>query len=157
MECNYSFGSLPKTKYAPIFVVAYRRPAHLRQVFEALADNSEAKGSILFVGSDGPKFGDEALVAEVRAVVDEYQDKGQFLQVILMKSEINTNVWFSINCRFAVLKHYGNVITFEDDVVVGKYFLRYMNEGLQKYKNRKDIFAISGFLPPLKESLTVKK
>jgi len=156
MECNFSFDSLPVTKYAPIFVVAYRRPTHLRKSIEALAGNDEARESILFVGSDGPKAGDELLVAEVRSVVEEYQDKGRFLQVVLLKSETNTNVWFSINCRIAVLKYYDMVITFEDDVVVDQYFLRYMNEALQKYKHRDDIFAVSGYIPSLVKPLPVK-
>ena len=39
------------------------------------------------------------------------------------------------------------LISLEDDVIVNKNFLKYMNHCLKKYSKRRDIFAISAYLP----------
>jgi hypothetical protein len=51
---------------APIAFFAYRRPEHTKQTLEALAANSLASESDLFIFSDGPR--NEQAQEEVRSV-----------------------------------------------------------------------------------------
>jgi hypothetical protein len=60
---------------ALIVLFVYRRPDHLTRTLSALRENPEARDSVLFVFSDGPK--DEAAsrgVARVQQLLSELRD-----------------------------------------------------------------------------------
>ena len=52
------------------------------------------------------------------------------------------------------LNHYESVVFFEDDVLVSRTFLQYMNDALDLYRDDERIFCINGFKSPY---LTVPK
>ena len=48
-----------------------------------------------------------------------------------------------------IVNRYGRVIVVEDDLILSPYFLQFMNEALEKYKNDDRVASISAFLNPI--------
>ena len=44
-----------------------------------------------------------------------------------------------------IINKFGKAIVIEDDIVTSKYFLKFMNEALEFYKEQKNIYSISGY------------
>lgn len=139
-------------KYAPIALFTYSRADHTRQAVESLLQNAEAKDSDLYIFSDGPK------TEEKRAAVEENRKYIHtitgFKSVTIVEREKN---WGLANSLIAgitdIVNKYGRVIVVEDDLVLSPYFLKFMNDGLDKYKNDDRIGAISAFVYPVEEEL----
>lgn len=45
----------------------------------------------------------------------------------------------------AIVNKYGKVIVLEDDLVTNRYFLLFMNDGLDRYQNEQKVTGITGF------------
>lgn len=68
---------------------------------------------------------------------------------MIKASELNLGLAKSVrNGVGQVLEEYGRAIVLEDDLKLGKYFLRYMNDALIKYENVQTVAQISGFQFP---------
>ena len=123
------------TTYAPILLFTYNRPAHTRRLVESLLRNAEAGSSHLIVYSDAAR-NDAArpLVEETRRYLHTL---GQgFGQVTLV--ERHENLGLAPNIIEGVteqVNRFGRVIVLEDDLVVAPYFLRFMNDALETYKD----------------------
>jgi hypothetical protein len=131
---------------APIAFFAYRRPDHTRRTLEALAANILASESDLFIFSDGPR---NAQAEEgVRAVREYIHTVKGFKSVTIREREQNQGLATSLISGITELcDRFGRVIVVEDDILTSPYFLQFMNDGLEKYKNDKEIFAISACWP----------
>lgn len=138
--------------YAPIALFTYARANHTRQTVESLLQNREASKSELYVFSDGPK------TEEKREAVEEnrryIRSITGFKAVHIVEREKN---WGLANSLIAgitdVIREYGRVIVVEDDLILSPYFLRFMNDALEKYAHDERVGTISAYLPPLKEKL----
>lgn len=130
---------------SPIVLFVYNRPWHTRQTIEALLKNELASESELFIFADGPKSkaSDEckSKVAEVKQYI---QTITGFKKITIKESTENKGLAESVIYGVTqVIKQFGKVIVVEDDIVTHRFFLRFMNEALNVYANRKDIFSIS--------------
>ncbi len=136
------------TNPAPVAIFTYNRPEHLRQILSSLKANKEAGNTSLYLFSDGPKNpGDEQRVGEVRQIIR--QTKG-FKEVHKVEQPHNKGLAASIIQGVSeVLSKHPSCIVLEDDLVVSRWFLRFMNQGLDQYYNHRDIFSISGYCPPI--------
>ena len=135
--------------YAPIIIFVYNRADHFVQVYNALAACKEAKDSELFIFSDGAKneAGKEK-VNEVRAAVAAIKDSGDFKSVTVTESPVNKGLAASVIAGVTdVINKYGKVIVVEDDCKVSPFFLNFMNNALDYYKNNKKIGSIAGYTP----------
>ena len=137
--------------YAPIVLFVYNRPEHTRQTLEALAANTLAQESDLFIYADGPKEDatEEQLerIRKVRAIVRSQQG---CKSVTVIESDTNKGLAASIILGVTeTVNKYGRIIVLEDDIVTGKYFLEYMNTALKKYENEKQVWEITGFRSPV--------
>ena len=133
-------------EFAPIALFTYNRPVHTRQTLEALSKNELAGESILYVFSDGPKNGasnDELRkISEVRNIIKE---KRNFKEIIIIESETNKGLATSvINGVTEVVSKHQKVIVLEDDLITAKGFLKFMNEGLERYVADENVFQVSG-------------
>ena len=138
--------------YAPIALFTYNRADKSQRAVESLLQNKEAKYSDLFVFSDGPKTSEKkAGVEENRKYIHTISG---FNSVHIIEREKN---WGLANSLIAgiteVINKYGKVIVVEDDLILSPYFLKFMNDGLEKYKDDDRVSSISGFIPPVKEKL----
>jgi len=134
-------------EFAPIVLFVYKRPEETRRTLEALRANEGAEQSELFVFSDGPKNpGEKAQVEAVRALFDRLPG---FARVTLRTSETNKGLARSvIDGVTEILKENDRVIVLEDDLVTARYFLRFMNEALEKYRDDDRICCVHGFAYP---------
>ena len=120
--------------FAPILLFVYNRPEHTRRCIESLQKNSLASESTLFIYADGAKdCNRQEAVNDVRNYIRTIQG---FKQITLI--ERNENWGLARNIIDGVttqVNQYGKVIVLEDDLVVAPYFLAFMNDALEVYKN----------------------
>lgn len=140
---------------APIALFIYKRPELTRACLKNLSENPEFKNSILYVFADGPKpdaaEADIAKIERARAVVDECK---WAKSTIFMKSEQNKGLANSIiEGVTKIVEKHGKIIVVEDDLLVSKYFLNYMNEGLRLYEREERVISIHGYVYPVKSKL----
>lgn len=133
---------------APIALFAYNRLWHTRKTIEALLNNELADESTLFIFSDGPRSpSDYSRVQEVRTYLKKVQG---FREVTLIERTQNLGLAESIIRGVTqIVMQYGRIIVLEDDMVTSPYFLRYMNEALEFYKDEDRVVSIHGYLYPL--------
>lgn len=138
--------------YAPIALFTYNRADHTKRAVESLLQNAEAKDSALFIFSDGPK--NEKAVRGVAENREYIHTVTGFKTVTIVEREKN---WGLANSLIAgitdVINKYGRVIVVEDDLILSPNFLKFMNDGLEKYKYDDRVGTITGFVPPLEEKL----
>ena len=120
--------------YAPILLFVYNRPEHTRRCIESLLKNSLASESNLFIYADDAKDStQQEAVNEVRNYIRSIQG---FKQITLMERSENWGLARNIiNGVTTQVNRYGKVIVLEDDLVVAPYFLQFMNDALEVYKN----------------------
>lgn len=135
--------------YAPIIIFVYNRADHFIETYNALAACKEAKESELFIFSDGSKNESVAQkVNEVRAAVAAIKDSGDFKSVTVTESPVNKGLAASVISGVTeIINKYGKVIVVEDDCKVSPFFLSFMNNALDYYKNNKKIGSIAGYTP----------
>lgn len=137
--------------YAPIALFVYNRADHFKKTYEALACCEEARFSDLFIFSDSYKNEDaRKAVEEVRAFATEIKDRKEFKTVNIIESPQNKGLAASIIGGVSkVIEEYGRIIVLEDDCVCSPYFLSYMNNCLDYFRDNKKIGAISGYAPQI--------
>jgi hypothetical protein len=136
------------SELAPIAVFAYIRPQHLARLLESLAQNPESGQSSVYVFSDGAKgTGDEAHVRETREVVRRFTG---LPMLELVERPQNLGLAASIiDGVTRLVREHGRVIVLEDDLVLSRTFLAYMNAALEHYKDESRVFHVSGYMAPL--------
>ena len=140
-----------ENRLAPIILFTYNRPEHTQKVLDALAENTLAKQSELYIFCDGPK-NEQAIEKnrQTREVILAEQGKNRFGTVSVMISEQNKGLARSIIGGVTqIIEQYGACIVLEDDLITSKSFLSYMNNALQFYEKDGKIWSISGFTYPL--------
>lgn len=137
---------------APVALFVYNRPWHTRRTVEALLANAEASETPLYVFSDAPRgVPARKAVAEVRSFLREIAG---FKSVSIIERETNFGLARSIIDGVThVCEKYGRVIVLEDDLVTSPYFLKYMNEGLEKYQDEQRVISIHGYVYPVEQAL----
>lgn len=136
-------------EYAPIVMFVYNRADHFTQTYEALAKCPEAKDSILYIFSDGPKNDkDEPQVKKVRKTAKEFASRKDFKEVNISESIKNSGLAKSIiRGVTAVLDKHGKAIIIEDDNIASPFLLNYFNRGLDFFVSNKTIGSLSGYTP----------
>jgi len=119
---------------APIVLLSYNRLWHTRQTIETLMKNELAQESEMFVFSDGPKTEkDESKVKEVREYLKTI--KG-FKNIEIIERDKNRGLANNIiDGVTKIVNEYGRIIVLEDVIVTSPYFLKYMSEALDRYKD----------------------
>jgi hypothetical protein len=132
---------------SPIFLYAYNRPSHLREMLESLKKNPLAAQSRLIVHSDGPKNAkDVPKIGEVRRILRQKQWAGT-MQIIEHKNNIGLKD--SGDQRLTnVINKFGRSIVLQDDFVLARGFLKYMNDALTLYEKENKVMHISGYMYP---------
>lgn len=121
--------------YSPILLFVYNRPEHTRRIIESLRLNPLAAGSHLTVYSDGWKTAtDSVMVEKVRHILSG--GITGFASVTIVEQTENRGLAQSIISGVGkILEERDRVIVLEDDLVVAPYFLQFMNDALETYKD----------------------
>jgi len=137
---------------APIALFVYKRLDTTRQTVEALALNAEAQDSILYVFSDAARTGDDR--DKVQAVRDYVHGIKGFKEVRVVENPVNKGLGASIiDGTSRVVSGHGRVIVLEDDIIVSRYFLEYLNAALDLYENDQRVISVSAYMFPVSRPL----
>ena len=135
--------------FAPIVLFVYKRLDHLNQTIISLKKNSESRKSKLIIFSDGHKNPDEK--KDILIIRKYIKNIKGFKKVEIIERKKNfglaKNIVKGIN---KVFKNHKEAIILEDDIVVSKNFLNYMNFYLNEYKTNKMVASIHGYCYPIK-------
>lgn len=135
--------------HAPILITVYDREMHFKKTIESLLRCHEVGSSALYIAIDGP------ITSEARE--RQKSIKSYISRIVGFKSvnviERNSNYGAlknSAEARKEIFKKYDQLIRTEDDNEFSPNFLTYMNEGLKLFKSDENVFAICGYLEPIK-------
>ena len=135
---------------APIILFVYNRPEHTKKTILALQNNSLSPNSELFIYADAAK--NETAQVEVDQVWEVISNVSGFKNVTIIKQERNIGLANSIISGVSeVVAKYGKIIVLEDDLVTSPHFLKYMNDALNFYSNKKEVWHVSGWNYPISD------
>lgn len=120
--------------YAPILLFTYDRPEHTQRLIESLLQNKPATQSHLTIYSDYWK--DSEAQAKVEETRHYLRTVTGFASITIIEQTENKGLAQSIITGVTnLLKKEERVIVLEDDLVVAPYFLQFMNDALETYKD----------------------
>lgn len=129
---------------APICLFVYSRLNETKQTVESLQRNILAPESELFIFSDGEK--DESNRYDVSVVRKYIHTITGFKSVTIFESKFNKGLANSIISGVTqIVNQFGKVIVLEDDLILSRNFLNFMNEALNYYKHSPRILNVSGY------------
>ncbi len=138
--------------YAPIVFFTYNRASHARKAIESLLNNKEAALTDIYIYSDGAK--NETDIESVKEDREYIHQISGFKSVNIVERDRNWGLANSlIDGITKVVNEYGRVIVVEDDLIMSPYFLKFMNEALDKYENDDRVSAVSAYVFPVKQRL----
>ena len=140
-----------KVSYSPIVIFVYRRLHHTRLTIESLLQCEESIHSELYIFSDAPKSRkDDDDVIKVRNYIKTIRG---FKRIFIIYRESNfglaKNIILGLN---GIFKEHEKAIILEDDIVVSRYFLKFMNAALDLYRKESKIWHVSGWNYPMNYS-----
>ena len=136
---------------APVAIFVYNRLDNTQTTIQHLQKCAEAKDTDVFVFSDGGK--DKLSWSKVNAVRDylhtvkeKAEQQHSFKSFSIIERPENVYLERNITEGIAyVLERYDRIIVLEDDIVVSPYYLRYMNEAFELYKETPRVMHVAGF------------
>jgi hypothetical protein len=133
-----------RSDWAPIGLFIHRRPEHTRRTILGLLACDGAESSPIYVFADGPRTkGDNPGVEATRAVARELLGD----RAVFTEQGANRGLADSIIAGATELcDRHGSVIAVEDDLIVAPSFLRFLNEGLGRYRDEPRVMQISGHM-----------
>lgn len=139
-------------KYAPVIIPTLNRYIHFKQCLESLEKCKWAENTDIYIALDYPPS--EKYVEgwkKIDLYLKEKEKKNGFKSLTIYRRKENYFFSGKDNAGTAIteiLKRHDRFIFSEDDNVFSYRFLDYINEGLEKYKYNKDVFAICGYIHP---------
>lgn len=132
--------------YAPIALFVYNRPEHTKNILDSLAKNKLSKESSLYIYCDGIKEkASKADVEKIKKVHEIVSKENRFENVIINKKDKNIGLSKSIVAGVTeIINKHKQIIVLEDDLIVSRHFLHFMNIALQAYKENKKVGTIAG-------------
>lgn len=131
----------------PTILTVYNRPLHTARVLAALQKH---RVEPLYVFCDGPKGSDD--VGAVREVRQRVANIRWTVPTVIAQGE-NQGLSRSIVAAVDfVLGRHESMILLEDDCIPGPYFLDYMYECLDRYKDNDQVMSIAGYTIPLPQA-----
>lgn len=131
---------------APVLIISCNRPEHFLKTINSLKECEEAKNTSLFVYIDAPP--DKTIDninknLEVRKIAENIYG---FKKVHINISKENIGAFNNFNLgRNELFKNHSYFIFLEDDNIVSKEFLYYMNEGLKYYEDDSNCYSVCGY------------
>ena len=124
--------------------MVYDRLDSLKKCIESLQKCKESAQSVLYISSDAA-YGDQD-IEKIDAVRNYIQTVTGFKKVIPITPKENKGLNRAYNFAVKLIFEENDTLIFlEDDILVAPDFLKFMNEGLDFYKNDDKIISISGF------------
>ena len=139
--------------YVPIIIPTLCRFEHFRDCVESLKCCQEARQTELYVGLDYPAK--EEHVQGWELIGKYLKNLSGFKQINVIRHTFNHGCFDnSATLKQSVLQQYDYFACTEDDNVFSPAFLNYINWGIEKFMDNKDVYAICGYThnPPTNET-----
>ena len=134
---------------APVAIFVYSRADLLKKTLQALKSSIGFKGRQVVIFCDGPIGADANESGAVRKASAVAESWGRKNHVRVICSADNRGLRQSIEQGVtAMVNEYGRVIVLEDDIIVSKSFLLYMDASLEKFAQHEAIWQVSGYFTP---------
>lgn len=133
-----------KIIYAPIVIFTYKKFFSLKKLIQSLKKNKTYKHHKLYIFSDAPKKKNE--IKKIKRVRNYISKIKGFKKKKIISRKKNFGLALNITSGISeVLKKEKLAIFLEDDLIVSKNFLNYMNSNLSKYEKNNKVWHVSGF------------
>tara|TARA_B100000989_G_scaffold298895_1_gene290832 strand:+ start:23417 stop:24382 length:966 start_codon:yes stop_codon:yes gene_type:complete len=142
-----------KHKKAPICLFVFNKSHLINKILKSVSRCVGFSEHRLFIFSDNFKnYTDKKPVDKIRNILIKFSAKNKNVTLIFRNKNLGLkkNITFGIN---EIISKYKRVIVLEDDLILSRNFLLYMNSGLNFYKNDKKVFSINGYVPKLPKKL----
>ena len=141
---------------AAIILFAYNRAEELQQTLENLLKCIGIEKHSIFIFCDGPKNdSDTEKTNQVKTYLKSFEGQKS---ITIQYAESNKGLAKSIiEGVTQIFEKYESVIVLEDDLIVSKNFLLFMNQALGFYRDNAGIFSISGYSPQIRFPSTYQK
>jgi hypothetical protein len=129
---------------APVIVFTFKRIDTLKLIIQAISNNVLSTETDLILFSDAPH--DEMDTEAVQIVRKYLRTITGFKSVTVIEREHNYGLARNIAQGVTtVLQDHEKVIVLEDDIVVAPFFLAYMNDALNLYRDDEKVCQIAGY------------
>lgn len=136
---------------APIAIFVYNRPEHTVRLLNSLKDNSLTHNSHVRIYCDGAKKTDhEKSVELTRQAVKKHAPEGTKFVIRDKNMGLANSIITGVT---ELCDEYGTAIILEDDLILSKYALSYLNKALDKYKDNEQVMHVSAYMYPVKAKL----
>lgn len=133
---------------APVALFVYARPDHTRRTIESLAAANGANETDVVVFADGAR--DSLDEDRVEATRNTVRCATGFRSLNLIERDRNFGLAENItNAVTDMFTEHSRLIVLEDDIVVARGFLDYLNAALDRYENESEVWHISGWNYPI--------
>lgn len=113
--------------------------------------NEEVKNSELFIFVDGARKNKVGEKEKVNAVHEYVKSISGFAKISYRFSNENMGLGNSIITGVSkIINKYGRAIVLEDDLVLSRNFLSFMNKGLDLYEKIPEVFSVCGYTNKIK-------
>lgn len=133
---------------APVVLLAWRRPEHLRRVLDALAANPEARDTDVTAFCDGPRDPSQAI--ETDSVIKVLEGAGGFRSLRIVRRDGNVGLSRNVVSGVSeIVEAAGRAIVLEDDLLASPAFLGWMNRALDLYAETPEVASVHGYWYPV--------
>ena len=137
---------------APVALFAFQRLDHLQRTVDSLLANAGAEATDVVVFSDAARVPQQQ--ERVQGVRDYARTIRGFRSVRVVERATNFGLARSIVDGVGhILASSDTVIVVEDDMVTSPHFLRYMNEGLERFAQDERVISVHGYVYPVARPL----
>jgi hypothetical protein len=144
------------SNFAPVIVPTLNRFEHFKNCIESLSACIHADKTDLFIALDYPFK--ESHFDGYQKIKNYIGDISGFKSVNIIRRDENFGVNKNMSDAMSdIFEHYDTMIISEDDNVFAPDFIRFVNLGLEVYKDREDIFSINGYTDPIDIPETYQK
>lgn len=134
--------------FAPVLILTLNRHEHFKNCVESLAACKHADKTDLFIALDYPLNDTHWEGYEI--IKDYLPSINGFKTINIIERERNYGVEDNFfNSLEYVFNKFDRLIYSEDDNVFSPDFISFINKGLEIYKDREDIFSVSGYQYPV--------
>ena len=136
---------LEKKSLAPVLITSFNRDSHFCETLKALSENIEAKNTRLYISIDGwVTKEDKKKQQKILEFAKLYSGKFSSLNITQQPKNLGLSKNITESITNIINKH-GKIIVLEDDVVVSRAFLKFMNDSLSYYEKKKKIWHIAAY------------
>lgn len=132
-----------------IIITVYDRYHHIKQCLESLESAHGSEKYQVIIGSDAPsKSEHNEKISFLRAYLLEKEKEHRFKRftVLYHEKNIGANENIELCHLFAKSCNHQSFIFMEDDIIVGNYFLDFITDGLEAFRDDEEVIAIHGYL-----------